>query len=517
MQRALRWIAIGGAAFLVVVAIVAGVGSRTETLRRLVVETLAERLDSEVALASFSVDLHPTVDIRGEGLVVRLKGARDVPPLVTVKSFIITGGMFGLAMRPRTFRTVTLQGLEINIPPGGARLPHDRTEPATVPDDQRSTSPIHVDRLESTDAVLRLIPRKAGKAPREFAIHHLVMTGVGVHQRMPFEAELTNPIPRGLIKTSGRFGPWNRESPGGTPLDGKYLFDKADLSTIKGIGGILTSRGQFTGELGRIGVSGETQTPDFHLDYADKPVPLTTRFEAVVDGTDGDTYLNVVNALLQKTAIVAKGAVEGTKGVKGRTVKLQVRIDDGRMEDLLQLSVKSATPVLTGRMKLETDFLLPPGEPHVIDRLRLGGTFHLSSARFTDRKVQEKLAEMSARAKGRDPDTVPGAVASDLQGKFTLASGVISFADLRFHIPGATVQMAGSYGLRNESLDFDGTLRMDATISQAAGGGMTGTMLKIVDPLFKKKGAGALIPIRVRGTREDPKFGVDVVKALTPK
>jgi AsmA-like C-terminal region len=338
-----------------------------------------------------------------------------------------------------------------------------------------------------------------------------------VHQRMPFEAELTNPIPRGLIKTSGRFGPWNRESPGGTPLDGKYPFDKADLSTIKGIGGILTSRGQFTGELGRIGVSGETQTPDFHLDYADKPVPLTTRFEAVVDGTDGDTYLNVVNALLQKTAIVAKGAVEGTKGVKGRTVKLQVRIDDGRMEDLLQLSVKSATPVLTGRMKLETDFLLPPGEPHVIDRLRLGGTFHLSSARFTDRKVQEKLAEMSARAKGRDPDTVPGAVASDLQGKFTLASGVISFADLRFHIPGATVQMAGSYGLRNESLDFDGTLRMDATISQAAGGGMTGTMLKIVDPLFKKKGAGALIPIRVRGTREDPKFGVDVVKALTPK
>ena len=54
---------------------------------------------------------------------------------------------------------------------------------------------------------------------------------------MPFEAELTNPLPRGLIRTEGRFGPWNRGNPGGTTLDGKYMFEKADLSTIKGIAG----------------------------------------------------------------------------------------------------------------------------------------------------------------------------------------------------------------------------------------------------------------------------------------
>ena len=58
---------------------------------------------------------------------------------------------------------------------------------------------------------------------------------------------------------------------------------------------------------------------------------------------------------------------------------------------------------------------------------------------------------------------------------------------------------------------------MQATISEAAGGGVKSVFLKIVDPLFKKKGAGAVLPIRVRGTREDPKFGLDVVKALTPK
>ena len=105
-----------------ILAIAASAGSRTETLRRLVVETLADRLDSDVELQSFSVDTFPTVDVRGQGLVIRLKGRTGVPPLVQIRSFTITGGMLGLISRPRRFRTVTVEGLEINIPPGGASL-----------------------------------------------------------------------------------------------------------------------------------------------------------------------------------------------------------------------------------------------------------------------------------------------------------------------------------------------------------------------------------------------------------
>jgi hypothetical protein len=171
---------------------------------------------------------------------------------------------------------------------------------------------------------------------------------------------------------------------------------------------------------------------------------------------------------------------------------------------------------MTGRIALHTDFLLPPGDPDVVDRLQLGGAFDLSSARFTDGRIQEKLAEMSARAKGRDPDEGTQAVVSDLEGHFKLGRATMSFSQLRFRIPGATVDLAGSYGLRNESLDFDGALRMEASISKAAGG-MTGAMLKVIDPLFRKKGSGAVVPIKVRGTRDNPKFGLDVAKVLTPK
>lgn len=512
-----RWIGIAALGVLITLTIVAGVGSRTSTLRRLVIDTLADRLDSEVQLEAFSVDFFPTVDVRGAGLVLKLRGHDDVPPLVKIKSFTIAGGVFGLLSRPRRFRAISLDGLEINIPPGGADFSahYGRAADPTSPD-QPSSSPIRIDSLTATDALLRLIPRKAGKHPREFLIHSLAMEDVGVTGRMPFEAQLTNPLPRGLITTSGVFGPWVRESPNATPIVGKYVFKDADLSTIKGIGGILTSTGEFSGPLGRIAVKGETKTPDFRLDVADNPVPLSTTFEAVVDGTDGDTYLNAVNAVLGKTTLAASGVVAGTAGVKGRTVQVKAKIADGRIEDLLALSVKGKTPVLTGKVALQTELVLPPGPADVVEKLRLAGTFDLSSAQFTNPEVRAKLGEMSARAKG-DPDAVPSRVISDLEGRFALASGVLSLAALKFQIPGATVQLAGTYGLRSEALEFDGTLKMEATISEAAGGGAKSIFLKIVDPFFKKKGAGAVLPIRVRGTREQPKFGLDVVKALTPK
>jgi hypothetical protein len=482
-----------------------------------VIETLAERLDSEVRLDAFSVDFFPSVEVRGEGLVVRLRGHDDQPPLLKIKSFKITGGMFGLLSRPRTFRAITLDGLEITIPPGGTDFrDHYGRAASPEPADQPSSSPIRIDRLETVDAVLRLIPRRAGKEPREFLIHRLTMTEVGVSQRMPFEAQLTNPLPRGVITTTGRFGPWGRDEPDATLIEGKYVFNDADLSTIKGIGGILTSAGEFRGPLGRIDVKGETKTPDFRLEVAGNPMPLSTTFEAVVDGTDGDTYLNKINAVLGKTPIVASGIVAGTPGVKGRTIQIKAKIAEGRIEDLLELSAKGTEPLMTGKVALHTELLLPPGPVDVVEKLRLKGNFDVSAARFTSLEVREKLGAMSARASG-DPEDTPSRVASELEGRFTLTGGILTLAALKFQIPGAAVHLDGTYGLRSEALEFDGMLRMQATISQAAGGGVKSVFLRIVDPFFKKKGAGAVLPIKVRGTREDPQIGLDVVKALTPK
>ncbi len=500
-------VALGALAAL---SIVAGFGSRTPTLRALVVQTLSERLDSDVELGAFSVDTFPTVRITGAGLVIRHKNRRDVPPLVSVDSFTMDGGLFGLWTRPRRFRTVTLKGLRISIPPGGLK----GNRPSSAPPDDGGPGAIIVDRLVSDDAALVLIPRREGKAPKVFDVHRLTMDPFGKGKVMSYKATLTNPLPKGVIETAGTFGPWNRADPGATPLTGRYTFDDVDLATVKGIGGHLTSTGTFQGQLDRIDVSGETRTPDFFVKVAGNPVPLTTRFQAVVDGTDGDTYLNDVSATFLRTALTARGAVVGAEGVRGRTVKVHVKIAEGRIEDLLRLAVNGENPVMRGRLALHADMNLPAGPQDVMDRLEISGEMGVAAAKFTGRAVQEKISDMSERARGLDPDERADDVASDLRAKFTLARGVLKLQDASFGMPGATVQVAGTYGLFTEAIQFDGKVRMDATVSQAAGGGFKGVLLKVVDPLFRKEGAGAVLPIRIRGTRKDPKVGLDVKKVF---
>jgi hypothetical protein len=319
------------------------------------------------------------------------------------------------------------------------------------------------------------------------------------------------------VEAAGTFGPWHRGDPGGSPLTGRYTFDNVDLATVKGIGGHLTSTGTFSGQLDRIAVSGETRTPDFFLKVAGNPVPLTTRFEAVVDGTHGDTYLNAVSGKFLNTSLVSRGAVVGAEGRKGKTVQVHVKIDDGRIEDVLRLAVQGEQPVLRGRLALEADLNLPTGPEDVMDRLEIDGAVDVQSARFTDGQVREKISDLSERARGLDAETRRDDVAANLLTKFTLRRGVLGVHGAAFTMPGANVELAGTYGLFSEMIQFDGTVRMKATISQAAGGGLKGVLLKAIDPLFRKKGAGAVLPIRIRGTRKEPKVGLDVKRVFKSK
>jgi hypothetical protein len=43
--------------------------------------------------------------------------------------------------------------------------------------------------------------------------------------------------------------------------------------------------------------------------------------------------------------------------------------------------------------------------------------------------------------------------------------------------------------------------------------GVKSKLLKLVDPFFAKDGAGAVIPIRITGTKSSPKFGLNFHRA----
>ena len=94
------------------------------------------------------------------------------------------------------------------------------------------------------------------------------MSDIGPGQPLQFDATLINPKPVGNIHSVGSFGPLNELSPRDSAVAGDYSFTHANLGPIRGIAGILTSTGRYGGTLGRIEVTGETDTPDFRLDVA---------------------------------------------------------------------------------------------------------------------------------------------------------------------------------------------------------------------------------------------------------
>ena len=104
--------------------------------------------------------------------------------------------------------------------------------------------------------------------------------------------------------------------------------------------------------------------------------------------------------------------------------------------------------------------------------------------------------------------TAPGSIGSTMQGDFQMAGGVITLPNLIYTVPGATIELKGAYGLEGGTLNFTGTAKMQATVSEMVGG-WKGALLKPADRLFKKDGAGTEVPIHIEGTREQPKFGID--------
>ena len=270
----------------------------------------------------------------------------------------------------------------------------------------------------------------------------------------------------------------------------------------------------YSGVLERIVVEGETDTPDFSVDIAGQPVPLTTRFQAVVDGTNGDTFLERVDARVRDTPIVARGAVVRSEDVKGRRITLDVTIENGRIEDVLKLAVKTASPLMTGQMRMSTKVVLPAGDQDVIDKLELTGTFNLDQARFTNVNIQERIDTLSQRGQGGTSAEGPSVVSS-LSGTFTLRGGTLAFADLSFGVPGAIVQLAGTYDLRREMLDFRGHLLLDAQLADTTTGAKS-VLARIGQPLFRRPGGGSKLPIQISGPREKPAFGLDVKRALAP-
>src|SRR5215510_13573411 len=216
-----------------------------------------------------------------------------------------------------------------------------------------------------------------------------------------------------------------RRRSGLTLVSGVYAFDDADLGPFPGIAGILSSTGKYAGELDQLEVNGETDTPDFSLDNAGKPISLHTDYSATVDGTNGDTLLHPVHSILGQSEIVLSGSVINVPK-QGHQITLDVTTPEARIEDILQLAINSNKPFLRGPIDVVAKLSLPPGKQKVIDKMDLDGTFAITNGRWASAEMREKLESFSRRAEGQPENEDVGSAVTDLKGRFVLRDSVIT-------------------------------------------------------------------------------------------
>jgi hypothetical protein len=502
-----RWWLIIGAPLIVIAAIVVIVlASKWPYTQQAVTKALQDRFARTVQIRSFRKTFFPPGCV-AEGVSFLHRKRLDLPPLITVQTLIIRGSYNGLLRIHPRLDEVEVKGLHVLIPPPGPSGQPNSLMPLTT---STTGASITIGEITTDGALLEFMPRQPGQEPFKMQIQRLTLEEVVEGGVIPYHAALLNTEPPGEIRSDGEVGPWNENDPGSTPVTGSYTYEQVNLGVFEGISGILSSQGKFSGTIGHIDTNGETDVPDFRLSGSSHAVHLISRFQAVVDGTNGDTYLQNVEAHFERTTVTSKGSVAGHPGQHGKTIQLEMAVEGGRIEDLLFLFAEEKHPSMTGSINLRAKVQVPPGPPGFLRKLDLAGSCGIGSGRFTNPDVQQPVDALTQSAHGEDKKQQaedPETVLSKFTGQVSVKNGVATLSNVSFSAPDTRAQLHGTYNLLDRKIDLHGILYTNGKLSETTSG-FKALVLKALGPLLKQKSV-TVVPFAISGTSSHPSFALD--------
>ena len=121
---------------------------------------------------------------------------------------------------------------------------------------------------------------------------------------------------------------------------------------------------------------------------------------------------------------------------------------------------------------------------------------------------------LSLRAQAKPKEANPAGAAainveSHMTGHMQVADRAIDLSNVQYDLPGAQVLLDGRYTMDGKTFEFHGIVRTKAKLSQMTTG-IKSALLKPIDPIFHKNGAGTQIPFKISGTKDEPHFGLDL-------
>jgi hypothetical protein len=406
-------------------------------------------------------------------------------------------------------RLVGVEGLHIVIPPVGSRANQEDFPPGSSADFVGPTTV--VEQLSIHDATLDIMRTDGNRY--SFPIRQLIIGNLRQGQAISYLLDMQNAKPTGRIQSTGSFGPLLPNDLGATPLSGDFTFSPVNLGDIHGISGTLSASGHFYGTLASIEADGTSDTPNFAVGRG-RPTGVAASAHGTINGLDANIVLHTIEAHTGATTVHAEGNIVGSPKV----TNLDITVISGRAQDLLRPFLHNDVPI-KGAVSLHSHAYLAPSRKGLkfLQRLDMNGTFNMPAERLTNQMTERKLSDFSRRAQNlkstkldaasadrnsteQDRDsTEQSDVLSSLNGQAKIRDGIVSTERLTFQIPGAFVDLNGTFNLRDRTVHMLGNLHMQSDISHITTG-FKSLLLKPLIPFFKKDHSGAVIPITVTGS-----------------
>lgn len=475
------------------------VGTYWPYRHRIVDPQLNDIFGSQVTFLRYHRTYFPNPGFVAAGITLRRKAAPDQPPLGTVERLVVKGRWSDLFLLRKRVELVEATGLHIVVPRVGSRANHEDFPPGSLTDFEGPD--ILIENCVFNHAVLDILGEDGHRT--SFQFHQLKIRNLQKGQVLNFAVDMENPTPSGRIQAWGTFGPLNAKNFGATPVAGDFSYSSIALSDIGELKGTMSSSGHFRGSLVEIEAKANFETPDFAVSDGER-TPVSGHVQCLVNGLNGDVTLENIETKTDGTIVHSSGSVKGSPKV----ANIDFQVARGRAQDVLRPFVESGVPI-TGPVSLHGHAYVAPAKPGVafLQRLHVVGAFDVPEERVTDAAKETSLSAFSQRASGRKSQATDASgtdsktatdVLSSFDGPVTIANGIAHSQRVTFRVPGAEANLSGTFNFDNEDVHLVGNLRMKTDISHVTTG-FKSALLKPFAIFFKKKHAGAVIPIAVTG------------------
>ncbi len=483
---------------------------------RMVHPLLEQAFHSRVVVRRYYRTYFPHPGFVADGVTFWRNGHNGEPPLAQVDHLHVVGTWSGLLFTPHTLYQIWLRGVRVRIVlpsarngssaeqrGGEARAEMDtgraQSQPAARPSKltQPTPSELHVETIVANGATLDILQK--GKTSLHFVFETLQIHNVHAGEPLTFFTRARLPRLRAVVAANGTLGPLRPGHYAEMAVQGGFSIGGVDLSRVSSLGGNASASGHYSGRVDQIVVQGKLAIPNFHVGQAHVE-RLDAAYNVTVRVPQGEVDVARAKVQLAGSTITANATIGGNPKI----ARVNFATTDGNLQRLLEV-VEKDTPTVAGTASFTAQAQFGAGPEPFLKRLRLQGRAAVQDVTFVQSGTQQKVDAFSARVrkqKTREKGTVTAAATAET----TFRNGIASFREVRVTLPGAAAQLAGTFNLLNLRVNLTGKATMQRDLSNALTGWKRWLAVPL-DPFFKHGKQGAIVPIAITGTAQNPKIG----------